>query len=905
MPRFAALALVMALQAAPSAQLGQTHPIQADPVVRLLADLEAALESGRPQDLQPLLAAGLPAASTQPIRRALAQGPVTRAVVRERARRPVGSGYEVLAEVLVSRGRNGRVATWQIGTRPRQGSTDRYEITSLTELAAVDGLLRLALDTTRQFTVHNLTFHAPDLVVKMASGAAFVAESDSGPTAIVLHGKGELHFTPPDPAEQGQLKIFAGHPTFDTSVEDVFIRVSPGEFTSRLSEHSLVASPRVDVNEVSHAQALFDEFAPKTYNLDLGDLSDDRWSIEPGTGAIVVEFKSRHHGWLTYTRSPSDAEDVAVFDRTNHHNLSVYPSAEKLAERGRFYSEDDGVAYQVEHYALDVTFNPDQSWVSGRASMRVRIRSDGAATLTLHLASTLEVSSVSSPDFGRLLALRVSGQNSLIVSLPERLAGGTTVTLDIVYAGRLAPQPLDREAIAVEGQAQVGQSPVDTGPTVVLEPEPRFLYSNTVFWYPQPPVTEYATATMRLTVPSEYQIIASGTLTGSSVRQIPAPEGGREDMQSVRTVSYEADRPARYLTCLISRFVPISRLRVDVPAVGAAAGHAAPDAAGGATAGVDLEIVATPRETSKARQLPSHVADMLRFFARMLGDAPYPNFTLAVLDDNLPGGHSPPYFAAWLQPLPTTPYVWGSDPVALRGYPDLFLAHEVAHQWWGEAIGGKNYHEQWLSEGFAQYFAALYAGSDRGPDELNDLISQMRESAERYDSEGPIYLGYRLGHIQNESRVFRAIVYNKSAVVLHMLRRLIGDDAFFGGLRRFYQTWQYRKAGTNDLRDAFQAVTPIRLERFFDRWVMGSTLPRLRVTAKVDAAAGAVVVRVEQIGETFDLPLTVTVQFDGGPSQQVTIPVTAAVVEQRVPLNNRRFRRVVVKDDLTMANIVK
>ena len=61
--------------------------------------------------------------------------------------------------------------------------------------------------------------------------------------------------------------------------------------------------------------------------------------------------------------------------------------------------------------------------------------------------------------------------------------------------------------------------------------------------------------------------------------------------------------------------------------------------------------------------------------------------------------------------------------------------------------------------------------------------------------QGPIYLGYRLGHIRAERPVFRSLVYNKSAIVLHMLRRLVGDDTFFFGVRRFYSEWRFKKAG--------------------------------------------------------------------------------------------------------------
>ena len=114
-------------------------------------------------------------------------------------------------------------------------------------------------------------------------------------------------------------------------------------------------------------------------------------------------------------------------------------------------------------------------------------------------------------------------------------------------------------------------------------------------------------------------------------------------------------------------------------------------------------------------------------------------------------------------------------------YPTFFLAHEVAHQWWGHAVGWKNYHEQWISEGFAQYFAALYAEKDLDASVLPNMLRQMRRTAIAQSTQGPIYLGYRLGHIRADERVFRSIIYNKAAMVLHMLRQLVGDEAFFAG----------------------------------------------------------------------------------------------------------------------------
>jgi hypothetical protein len=301
--------------------------------------------------------------------------------------------------------------------------------------------------------------------------------------------------------------------------------------------------------------------------------------------------------------------------------------------------------------------------------------------------------------------------------------------------------------------------------------------------------------------------------------------------------------------------------------------------------------------------MPELVASIIGFYARTLGGAPYPDFTLAALDDNLPGGHSPAFFAVLHQPLPTTPYNWSGDPVSFEHvYPHFFLAHEVAHQWWGQAIGWKNYHEQWLSEGLAQYFAVLYAVEDRGPDVLSSLLGRMRDSAMGVTDQGPIFLGYRLGHLKNDGRVFRAVVYNKSAVVMHMLRRLIGDEAFFAGLRDFYATWLFKKAGTGDIKASFARHTAMPLDRFFDRWIQGASVPRVRVDAKIGDDRRTATLRVDQLDDVFDLPLSVLVRFEDGRTELIDLKVTEEHSEHHLSFD-QPVRRIDARDELSLVKI--
>ncbi len=319
---------------------------------------------------------------------------------------------------------------------------------------------------------------------------------------------------------------------------------------------------------------------------------------------------------------------------------------------------------------------------------------------------------------------------------------------------------------------------------------------------------------------------------------------------------------------------------------------------------LNLSVEANPRQVARGRDLADRAADIATFYQSLLGDSPYSSFTVALVESDLPGGHSPAYFASLNQPLPTTQLVWRNDPAAFNNFPEFFIAHEVAHQWWGQAVGWRNYHEQWISEGFAQYFAALYAQHQRGDDAFGGVMRQMRRWGMDTSEQGPIYLGYRLGHIRNEGRVFRALVYNKAAVVLHMLRGLVGDDAFFDGLRRFYRTMRFKKAGTDDFRAAMEATSGQSLERFFERWIYGSTLPRLKFSYAVQG--GEVVLRVDQLTEElFDLPLVVTLQYSDKKPLDVVIPVTDRSVEKRVPLSGTLRGVDINKDAGTLADVVR
>jgi len=178
----------------------------------------------------------------------------------------------------------------------------------------------------------------------------------------------------------------------------------------------------------------------------------------------------------------------------------------------------------------------------------------------------------------------------------------------------------------------------------------------------------------------------------------------------------------------------------------------------------------------------------------------------------------------------------------------------------------------------------------------------MRTTAMDLSKHGPVHMGYRLGHIQGDGRIFRGLVYNKSAVVLHMLQRLIGPEAFARGVRRFYQAHRFQKAGTDDLRAAFEAEAGIPLGRFFERWILGYTLPQVRLSWRMDPDGAHVFVRIEQTGDTFDFPLLITMQFQNGQTGHASLRVDGAVHEARLPVPGP-VRQIDTRDDLGLVPV--
>jgi len=850
-----------------------------DPADAMVRKFERALNAGDRAGLLALFAPSVREQQLEQYTNDLLVAAAVRTTLRERARAPLegappGDGFSLIIEFFIETAGKARILTAGMDIRrPPNGDLESWRFVGAEGLTSVEGLYKIRVNTSRPLTARNLEVTSEDLVIALQDGTVYLVECDEGVTGLILIGRGEMRFSPTSEAERGQIKLFAGSDTLTSGFEEAYIRISPSDYQKRVTTSSLTAgAPQERLTR--RALEIFARESNKSFNVDLQDLSSDAWHLLPPTDDFLAEVDTRRFDALTYTRSSAQAEDVTLFRRKDRRTVALYPSVAKLAARGRFYSDDALREYDVLDYSIDATIDPERQNIQGRARLAIRVRSTALSNVFLRLNEALTVTGVTSVEYGRLLYLRIRGQNNVLVNLPRLVPQDSDLTLVVTYEGRVPSQDLDVDAVSLLADAQEQGVPTEVT-------DPAFLLSNRAFWYPQNPVPDYATASMRITVPQGWTCVASGQpVPASSVVSL------KDILRDGKMFEFKANEPVRYLALVVGRFTRIGETDLALP--GTLAANSSIDR-------LTVTVEAQSSQRFRGRNVAQQAEDIMQFYASLIGDIPYRSTTIALIESDLPGGHSPGYFAVIKNPLALSNATWRNDPAAFEGFPEFFLAHELAHQWWGQAVGWKNYHEQWLSEGFAQYFAALYAQKARGDRTFADMLRQFRRWSLSDSDQGPVHLGYRLGVVKGNVRVFRALVYNKGAAVLHMLRRLLGDETFFAGLRRFYADRRYQKAGTEDLERALEAESGRVLDRFFERWIYGTDIPRIRYSTTL--GNGTVTVRFEQAADlVFDLPVTVTLTYANGRTADFMIPVTEAVVERSIPTTDL-VRQVQVNRD--------
>lgn len=705
---------------------------------------------------------------------------------------------------------------------------ERWAIVGRDPVGRVDGLVHLSLDPAG-YRADGLRLQFEDFALEMKKGTLFTSPASLGPTVAVFVGEGTVRFRPSPPTEQEQLRQFCGRPELLTRVKSAFVRLHPADLRRVLVPNRLTPDPGAP-ERLAAARRFFDQNASRALILDANVLGSPWWVL-PSLGDALVSFDAGRRGLLTFTVNSDQPEGIGLFDRKRRLQICLYPGK----GRSTRYSEDDGRSVDILHHDLQVRFEPGEERVLGQDTLRLRLLAP-VATVRLKLDERLEVESVTSAEGGRHLFFRVRGQDSFMVSLGPLIGKADEISLKIRYSGVLKPA-------AVESELQATLFDESGIANERARIEKMLVYSNRNAWYPQSLSDDYALASMRFETPLGYTVVTGGE------RVLARAEGQQ------MVVEYRVDDPGKYFTAVVGRLA----------------------AAGTKTEGpVHLSAFGGGRTRDEAAKSLDLAAAMLRFFSERFGPCPYSYLNLVVIEGQTPGGHAPPGMVV----LARRPLLFRKslrdDPTNFSDVAGFFLAHEIAHQWWGQGVAGQNYRERWLSEGQAQYAAALWAREAYGEERFRGILRRMGRWARRETHKGPIHLGYRIGHVKGDTEAYRALVYDKAAYVLHMLSRVVGESAFSAGLRAFQERFRFRKAGTDDLRESLEAASGRDLEGYFDQWVRGTELPSLVVKTRTEPAAAGFLTRVE-IRPARPLPGPLPLEISlvsgrGGESRRLSVP---------------------------------
>ena len=199
---------------------------------------------------------------------------------------------------------------------------------------------------------------------------------------------------------------------------------------------------------------------------------------------------------------------------------------------------------------------------------------------------------------------------------------------------------------------------------------------------------------------------------------------------------------------------------------------------------------------------------------------------------------------------------------SLGGWSEYLIAHELAHMWWGDMITCNDFHHIWLNEGFATYSEALYTEAVYGVEAYKEDMHNAR-----YLGAGTIYVP----DLSDWNRIFHGgLSYNKGSWILHMLRRVTGDDTFFDILKAYYQDtrYQYGSATTEEFRDICEDVSGLDLDGFFEQWIYGEYYPVYSYSWEAGPDGDGYVIDLtisqSQSGTFFEMPIDIEVVTGGG-----------------------------------------
>lgn len=453
----------------------------------------------------------------------------------------------------------------------------------------------------------------------------------------------------------------------------------------------------------------------------------------------------------------------------------------------------DKARLRVDDYQIQATLQPHLHQITAKAKVKFTALAD-LSVAVFELNNDLRVTKVSDEKNQLLSAERVTQDSTVRVPLPSGLAKDATTTLTFEYEGTL--ENADNSPVPGLSLAFVGD---DTS---------YLLYAGR--WFP---VNGFGlnrfTSTISVNVPAHMLAIGSGK---ASISDVAPPKKTAESVLPTKTFTFVSDKPSFPGTIVAGVF---QEYKSD-------------------EAGMDLHVFFKPNHQSVAPAYTTTAVQEFTYFITLYGLPPSQKLNLV----ELPGD--------------TLPFVWAPEVAGLAS-PSItdktnyrLLADAIAHQWWGVSVSPATKDDWWLSDGFSRYSEAMYTENAAGAGGLEEAVKDMSVGALAYDTV-PLSSASKLDTFSTE---FQSLTTDKGAMILHMLRGVLGEDKYNKTMREFAAEYAGKSATTDDFREVAEKNFGSQLTWFFSQWLDSTGAPEFKVKYTTYRLGGAAALKSPQDTKT-------------------------------------------------------
>jgi tetratricopeptide (TPR) repeat protein len=467
--------------------------------------------------------------------------------------------------------------------------------------------------------------------------------------------------------------------------------------------------------------------------------------------------------------------------------------------------------FRTDDYKIDVELLPQTHKLTARATVKVTAL-DNVNAVTFQLNNGLRITKLTDVNNKSLTPERNTQDSTVRFELASDLAKDASTVFNFEYEGTLE---------------SADDSPVQGVKLAYIGPDTSYLlYSG--LWFP---IAGYGvnrfTSTISVTVPTHMVVIGSGK------EQIGAPATASKKpataIANSKTFTFTSEKPSFPGSIIAGTF---QEFKSD-------------------DAGIDMKVYFKPNHQNLGTEYASTAVKAFTYFVTQYSNAPSTRLKIVEIPDD------------------TVPTAWAPEMAILssRAITEKtnyrLLSNTIAHQWWGVSVSPASKDDWWISDGFARYSEARYVESAAGTAGLEEMVKDMSVGALAYDSV-PLSSAAKLDYFSPE---FQSLVTDKGAMILHMLRWVVGEKDYLKIMREFAAKYAGKSATTDDFRELSEQVYTQKLTWFYSQWMDSTSAPEFKAKYTVYRLGNnkgfRIVGAITQDLDLFRMPVDLRVDTDG------------------------------------------